>query len=139
MVHLDNNVATADKFAFDVKLWKGRPVRIGLQAVANLLVIPRYGVVGACATTLVSQFLIFLAAMVVIHQQRMAGPGVSPWLYGLAAGGMFALPLLVSADLTGWALAGLPVAVLASHLLLCRTGFWNEAELGWLKSWHLAW
>jgi O-antigen/teichoic acid export membrane protein len=107
--------------------------------IGNLIVIPPYGLYGACATTLATEFLTFIAALYVLHLNGIRGPGLMPWIQSISAGVAIVGPMIIIEYILGWAILGLPIGLVLAHLALCRTKFWTDNERKRLRTLHLAW
>lgn len=105
----------------------------------NLFAIPRFGVAGACATTLVTEALAFLCALLLLGREGIRGPHWRSWIHVVPAGAVFALALIGADGAFGHALVGVPLGILLGHLVLCRLSFWTADERGQLARIHLAW
>jgi len=53
---------------------------LGLNVIANLILIPRFGVIGAVVGTTVSYVSIIIGSMLILRQTPVEGPGTKLWI-----------------------------------------------------------
>jgi O-antigen/teichoic acid export membrane protein len=112
---------------------------VTFNIITNLVAIPRYGLFGACATTLLTEILTFLLAVYVMSKNGIHGPGIEPWMKSMAAGVVLVVTMLTAEYMFNWALLGVPAGLIFFHLVLCRFGFWTADERITLRKWNLSW
>ncbi|VUX55662.1 membrane protein of unknown function [uncultured Woeseiaceae bacterium] len=105
----------------------------------NLLLIPRYGLEGACVATLLAEAILLAQASRLVTIQGIRVVGHKAIIGFVAAGSGMAIGMLFGKLLTGWWTFGIPVGIILSHLGLCRGRFWSAEELGLLRRRGLAW
>lgn len=105
----------------------------------NLVLIPRYGLEGACVATLVAEVVLLAQASRLVTRQGVQVVGQQAVVGFLVSGGSVAIGMLLSKLLTGWWSIGIPFGIVLSHLGLCRAKFWSAEELGLLRRRGLAW
>jgi peptidoglycan biosynthesis protein MviN/MurJ (putative lipid II flippase) len=118
--------------------WLGLATLVA-NVVANLFLIPGYGVTGACITTAACELAACAGALALLRRGGSAPELVRPGVRALLACAVTAGAMLGARALTGYALLGLPAGAAVAHLALCRTGYWREDERARLARWRLAW
>lgn len=114
-------------------------IGVVFNIVANLFAIPKYGLYGACGTTLLTEVLTYVMAYNVLKLNGIIGAGIAPWIKSILAGAFMLIPMLVSEHFLGWALPGVPLGLIFMHFLLCRMGFWEADERETLRRLRLDW
>jgi O-antigen/teichoic acid export membrane protein len=105
----------------------------------NLILIPRYGLEGACVATLVAEAVLLGQASRMVAQQGVQVVGRQAVLGFLIVCSCVAIGMLFGKLLAGWWILGVPVGIVLAHLGLCRGKFWSAEELSLLRRRGLAW
>jgi O-antigen/teichoic acid export membrane protein len=106
---------------------------------ANLIMIPRFGVTGACLTTIACEVAACAGAVALLRRAGMSLAFVRPAALSLLSAFLVAGAMVLSRAAVGIALAGLPLGVAAAHAVTCRAGYWLADERARLARWRLAW
>lgn len=110
-----------------------------VNVLLNLILIPRYGLEGACVATLVAEAVLLAQAGRLVTGQGVRVVGRQSLSGFVIAGSCVAIAMLLGKLLSGWWTPGIPVGIILSHFCLCRWNFWSADELQLLRRRGLAW
>jgi O-antigen/teichoic acid export membrane protein len=118
-----------------------RITAVGLvtNILLNLMLIPRFGLEGACVATLVAEAVLLGQASQMVAHQGVQVIGRQAIVGFFVVGSCVAIGMLFGKFLTGWWILGFPVGIILAHLGLCRGKFWSAEELNLLRRRGLAW
>lgn len=118
-----------------------RITAVGLvtNILLNLILIPRFGLEGACVATLVAEAVLLGQAGRMVTHQGVQVVGRQAVVGFLVVGSCVAVGMLFGELLTGWWILGFPVGIVLAHFGLCRGNFWSAEELSLLRRRGLAW
>jgi O-antigen/teichoic acid export membrane protein len=118
-----------------------RITAIGLvtNILLNLMLIPRFGLEGACVATFIAEAVLLGQASRMVTHQGVQVVGRKAIVGFFVVGSCVAIGMLFGKLLTGWWILGSPAGIVMAHFGLCRGKFWSDEELDLLRRRGLAW
>jgi O-antigen/teichoic acid export membrane protein len=112
---------------------------LSINIALNIVLIPEFGIAGACVATLAAEFVLLVLASRLVAATNIKVVTYRTALAFLVTGICFAFGMLAGHLVTTWWLAGIPAGVILAHFALCRIDFWSSEELVILRRFRLAW
>jgi O-antigen/teichoic acid export membrane protein len=118
------------------RYWRLICAVLGIKAIAGLILIPAFGIYGACAAHLLGELALCAGGLAVLHSLGVAGPRWSQLARVIPAAAAMAIVLIPvwAPDASLWRIAGyapLSLLVFAAMCLLTGACPWSDAKQIW--------